>query len=46
MRGLNQVLWGKVELAENQFRASEWLVDLTLNGLLGSATHQPGPPAK
>lgn len=34
MRGLNQVVWGKVELAENQLQASECLVDLCLNGLL------------
>jgi AcrR family transcriptional regulator len=34
MRGLNQVVWGRVELAENQAQAAEWLVDLCLNGLL------------
>ena len=41
MRGLNQ---GKVDLAENPFQASEWLVDLSLNGLLGGLMHHKGPP--
>jgi AcrR family transcriptional regulator len=34
MRGLNQVVWGQVELAENQAQAAEWLVELCLQGLL------------
>ncbi|GEM_PF-797670 len=45
MLGLNQVVWGKVELTENQFQASEWLVDLCLNGLVGGPRQFQGPPA-
>jgi AcrR family transcriptional regulator len=35
MRGLNQAVWGRIVLTDNQFQAAEWLVDLCLNGLVG-----------
>ena len=43
MRGLNQIVWPEVELAESHPQASQWLVDLCLNGLLGGAPHLPKP---
>jgi len=35
MRGLNQMVWPKVDEAENHPQAAQWLVGLCLGGLLG-----------
>ena len=43
MRGLNQVVWENFSMAENHPRATEWLTDLCLDGLLGSGAHPPEP---
>jgi AcrR family transcriptional regulator len=37
MRGVNQVVWGRLDPPGSPFQAAEWLVDLCLYGLLGSA---------
>jgi AcrR family transcriptional regulator len=42
MRGVNQVVWGKLDPPGSAFQAAEWLVDLSLHGLLGSG---PDPEA-
>jgi AcrR family transcriptional regulator len=43
MRGLNEMVWPKTEQAECHPHASQWLLDLCLNGLLGSPVHRPEP---
>jgi AcrR family transcriptional regulator len=45
MRGLNQVLWEYSEEAESDPRASRWVVDMCLHGLLNLPVLEPGLPA-
>ncbi len=45
MRGLNQVLWEQADEAESDPRASGWVVDMCLHGLLSFPVLEPGLPA-
>ena len=47
MHGLNQVVWGPAYAPVDPARAAEWLVELSLKGLLGlgsGATAAPPAP--